>query len=54
MTKLVGFAVALALIAALGAPISSASARPGWASPNECLLDDGYNRYRPCNSGDGA
>jgi hypothetical protein len=25
--------------------------RPAWASPNECFIDEGYGRFRPCNAG---
>jgi hypothetical protein len=54
ITSLFGLAVALALFAAVGNVIGTASAQPTWAAPGECVLDDGYNRYRPCNGGDGG
>lgn len=50
MKTFFGVTLALALIALSGA-VGSASAKPGWAV-NECLIDDGYNRYSSCNSGD--
>ena len=27
--------------------------RPAWAAPWQCLTDDGYGRYLPCEVGDG-
>ena len=54
MTRIfVSFAIALAILAAT-AVTHSASAKPGWANGNECVLDDGYNRYRPCSGADGS
>jgi hypothetical protein len=37
-------------------PVSPHYARtpgPPWAQPWECYTDEGYGRYRPCNSGRG-
>lgn len=51
MRILFSAALALAFVSALGAAVGSASAKPAWAT-NECTIDDGYNRYRLCNSGD--
>lgn len=48
------FAVALAVVAALGTGfVSSASAKPNLPA-GECQTDDGYNRFRPCSGADGA
>jgi hypothetical protein len=48
------FAVALAVAAALATGfVSSATAKPN-LPPGECVLDDGYNRFRPCSGGDGS
>ena len=27
--------------------------RPVWAAPQQCLTDDGYGRFLPCDVGDG-
>ena len=27
--------------------------RPSWADPQQCIVDDGYGRYLPCDVGDG-
>jgi hypothetical protein len=27
--------------------------RPAWAAPQQCLTDDGYGRFLPCDVGDG-
>jgi hypothetical protein len=27
--------------------------RPAWAAPQQCLSDDGYGRFLPCDVGDG-
>jgi hypothetical protein len=27
--------------------------RPAWASPQQCLTDNGYGRFLPCDIGDG-
>lgn len=27
---------------------------PRWAYPFECVIDDGYNRYHPCDSSGGG
>jgi len=27
--------------------------RPPWAAPQQCLTDNGYGRYLPCDLGDG-
>lgn len=52
MKTLFGISVALALLGAFGGSVSPVSAKPFWTGET-CLIDDGYNRYRPCNSGDG-
>ncbi len=48
------FALATALLGALGGFMTSASAKPSWVDPSACILDDGYNRYRPCGGGEGS
>ena len=30
-----------------------AGSRPAWASPQQCLTNDGYGRFLPCDLGDG-
>jgi hypothetical protein len=36
------------------APVVPAVARrPAWAAPQQCLTDDGYGRFLPCDVGDG-
>lgn len=27
--------------------------RPAWAAPQQCVTDDGYGRFLPCDVGDG-
>ena len=27
--------------------------RPAWAVPGQCIIDEGYGRYLPCDVGDG-
>lgn len=54
MTRMIGtFAVALALIGALGAFANSASAKPNFG-PSECVVDEGYGRYTTCSQGGGG
>jgi hypothetical protein len=52
--KLATLTAALALIVGLGVAFAgSASAKPNFPA-GECVLDDGYNRIRPCSGGDGS
>ena len=45
---------ALAVVATIaGSFVSTASAKPNFPA-GECVLDDGYNRLRPCSGGDGS
>ncbi|HET9903182.1 MAG TPA: hypothetical protein VFQ27_05720 [Xanthobacteraceae bacterium] len=54
MTRFIlGLALALALLASTGF-VASAGAGPGWSSPDECFIDNGYAGYRSCSGGNGA
>jgi len=35
------------------APASLQPSRPPWAAPWQCVTNDGYGRYLPCDLGDG-
>jgi hypothetical protein len=54
MTRL-SFALALAIaLTGMFASFGSASAKPHGVTAGQCILDDGYNRYRPCSGADGS
>jgi hypothetical protein len=48
------FAIAIALMGMFGSFAGSASAKPQGVTTGQCILDDGYNRYRPCSGADGS
>jgi hypothetical protein len=48
------FAIAIALVSMFCPFVGSASAKPHGLTAGECILDDGYNRYRPCSGADGS
>ena len=35
------------------APVMNVAKRPAWAVPGQCITDEGYGRYLPCDVGDG-
>ena len=53
MSRLLNLAIAIALLCSASGFVRVASAQPSWAAPDECVLDDGYNRFRPCSGGSG-
>jgi hypothetical protein len=55
MTRLsFAFAIAIALTGMFASFAGSASAKPHGLTTGQCILDDGYNRYRPCSGADGS
>jgi len=48
------FAIAIALMGMFASFAGSASAKPQGVTAGQCILDDGYNRYRPCSGADGS
>jgi hypothetical protein len=33
-------------------PVSHPAYRPAWVAPQQCVTDDGYGRFVPCDVGD--